>query len=684
VTVSGTQLVEGGLLAQPVLAAVAVAAAVALPGAARRVVTGGAGVLLGAAGVIAGAAAWSGASGAVAVRTALPGITLAYAPDRLGGAFAVLTGAVTVLAACWAAGDRHDPGRTAAAAFPVFALGLLWVTAAADVVALLAAWEVMAVASTVLVLTDHARRPAVTGAGVWYAAMTHLSFVLVLGGFAVLAAAAGGTGFAQLARLDPRQGAVSAGVVLLLLGFATKAGAVPLHVWLPRAHPEAPSHASALLSAGMVKAGVYGMLLVLVRLVPGGPQWWGLLVLALGAASAVFGILQASVAADLKRLLAYSTTENAGLILAAIGAAQLTAARGEAGTAGVLLVAALLLTFSHAAAKSALFLTAGAVLHGAGTTDLDRLGGLARSMPWTCMAFGLAAFSAAGLPPAAGFAAEWALLQALVLGGQPADPWLAVMTAVIVGVVALTAGLALMTFTKAFGIAFLGRPRTPGAAAAREAPVVQRWAAGLAALAVLALGLIPGPLAGASAAALGGQPGVSRAGTAGAGMRLGALGAAGQPGATGAGVPAPVLEPLVLAGLGVTLAVVLAVLVLVLRARAPRRAVELGWGCGGARVSPRMQYTATSYAEPLVRVFDGVLGVARSIDSRPAPGPYLVAEIRFRQWLLDAVEERVYRPLLTAAVRVADAARGLQNGSVHRYLAWSFSAFVVVLLAASR
>ncbi|HEY6797092.1 MAG TPA: hypothetical protein VI248_20660, partial [Kineosporiaceae bacterium] len=251
--------------------------------------------------------------------------------------------------------------------------------------------------------------------------------------------------------------------------------------------------------------------------------------------------------------------------------------------------------------------------------------------------------------------------------------------AVVVGVVALTAGLALMTFTKAFGIAFLGRPRSSGAEAAHEAPGLARAASAVLALAVLGLGLVPGPLLTATRTALdttgpaGGVESVTATGSAG--VRLNAL---------AAGAPAPVLDPPALAALAGVLVSAVAVVALVLRLRRPRRAVELGWGCGGARVSPRMQYTATSYAEPLVRVFDGALGVARSVDARPAGGPYLEEAVRFRQRLRDAVEERAYRPLLAAAVRAGDAARRLQNGSVHRYLAWSFAAFVAVLLAAGR
>jgi formate hydrogenlyase subunit 3/multisubunit Na+/H+ antiporter MnhD subunit len=681
-------VVRIGLLAQVVLAALGVVVALSTGVAARRRLAPVLSGLLGAAGIATGAAAWSGGTGAVVVGTALPQVTLTYAPDRLGGAFGVLVGAVVVVAALWATngGRGAAESRTAWAAFPVFVAGLLGVVSAADAVGFLLAWEVMAVASTVLVLADHARRPDVVGAGLWYAGMTQLSFLLVLGGFAVLVAAAGGTGFSTLATLDPDGGPAALGVALLVAGFAAKAGAVPLHVWLPRAHPEAPSHVSAVMSAAMVKAGVYGVLLVLVRLLPAGPQWWGLLVLALGAASAVFGILQASVAADLKRLLAYSTTENVGLILCAIGAAQVTAARGDVATSRVLLVAALLLTFSHAAAKSALFLTAGSVLHATGLRDLDRMGGLWGPMPWTATAFGVAAVGAAGLPVSGGFVAEWTLLQALVHGGRPADPRLGVMSAVTVTVVALTAGLALMTFTKAFGIAFLGRPRTPEAAEAREVGLGERCAALLAAAGVVVLGLVPGPLATGAVRALG-VDGVDAAGTSlTSGVRLAGL--AGSTGAastsTATSTVAPALDPLALTQLPAGGPGAVGAVAARLRRRAPRRAVDLAWGCGGARVSPRMQYTATSYAEPLVRIFDGALGVDRSVHTRTDDALYVVREMAFRQRLHDVIEDRAYRPVLAAARRAADAARLLQNGSINRYLAWSFASFLLVLMAAAR
>jgi hydrogenase-4 component B len=239
---------------------------------------------------------------------------------------------------------------------------------------------------------------------------------------------------------------------------------------------------------------------------------------------------------------------------------------------------------------------------------------------------------------------------------------------VTVTVVALTAGLALLTFVKAFGIAFLGRARSAPAAAAHEVGRAERTAAVLAAVAVLALGLLPGPTAVAAAAAVGAK-GVSMVGAFG--VRLDALGT--------------LLDPIALtAGAGLVALALAAALIGPAR-RAPRRAVQLAWGCGGARVSPRMQYTATSYAEPLVRVFDGALAPSRSIESTPAGrSPYLEHEVRFRQRLTDVVEQRGYRPLLAAVARIGGAARRVQNGSINRYLGFSFAALLAVLLVVAR
>lgn len=657
------------LVAQLGLALVAVLAAVVTPDRGRTVVAGAATVATAAAGAWAGVLALGGAPGRLVARTALPGVVLQLAPDRLGGLFMLVAGAVGVAAAVYAIGYAHGvtASRTQWAALPVFLLGMQLVPAAGDVVTFLLAWELMAGGSTVLVLAEQARRAQTREAALWYAVTTHLSMLAVLGGFAVLVAQTGATDLARLATVDPRSGPASLAFVLLALGFGTKAGVVPLHVWLPRAHPEAPSHASAAMSAAMVKMGVYGLLLVTVRLLPGGPTWWAGVLVVAGAVSAVYGILQAGVASDLKRLLAYSTSENVGLIVLALGMALLLRDAADA-PASLALLACLLLVVSHAAFKTTLFLGAGAVLRATGERDLDRLGGLAQRMPWTAAAFAIGGLGAAALPITGGFVAEWTLLQAMIHAARPGERVVAAAVPLALGVVALTAGLALLTFVKAVGIAFLARPRSPGAEAAREVPVAMRAALVASAAAVIGLGVAPGPVAVVLARAVGVE-GVSASGLGG--VTLDGVGA--------------VLDPVALAVLSLAVALPVVVASVLLARRRPRVVDVPAWGCGRIRTSPRMQYTATSYAEPLMRVFDDVLQPTRDIEvTHVAESQYLAARVQYSQQVDDVVEVRLYAPVVRAADRVADAARRIQNGSITRYLAFAFAALVVVLVVVSR
>jgi formate hydrogenlyase subunit 3/multisubunit Na+/H+ antiporter MnhD subunit len=661
--------VEVGLLSQFGLGVLAVALAVITPDDVRSRFGGVTCAAVALAGVVTGGFALAGARGELVIATVLPGMPLTLGPDRLGGLFILVASVVGLLVSVYGLGYATGPAasRTAWASLAVFLLAMQLVPAASDALSFLAAWETMALASTVLLLAEQAKRSQVRTAGLWYSVMTHLSFVLLLAGFAVVATQGGGIGFAQMATVDPGSGAASVAFLLLVLGFGSKAGMVPLHVWLPRAHPEAPSHVSAAMSAAMVKMGVYGILLVGVRLLPGGPQWWGAVLLVLGAASALYGILQASVTSDLKRLLAYSTSENVGLMFMALGAGLTLRTSGLAGAADAALVGCLLLVVSHAAFKATMFLGAGAVVHGTGVRDLDQLGGLGPRMPWTAAAFGIGCLGAASLPVTSGFVAEWTLLQALIHGGSPGDRLLAVLMPVSVAVVALTAGLALLTFVKAYGIGFLARPRTPGAAEAHEAAPAMRVALVAGAAGVVLLGVLPGPVAAALSRAVG----------------VGSVHAVGLGGVDLAGVDA-LLDPLALAGLAAAVAIPVITVATVSARRHPRRHTALAWGCGGARVSPRMQYTATSYAEPLVRVFDDALRPDRDIEvTHATESRYLVERVRFSQRLGDVIEERAYRPVLSWVRWVGRQATRLQNGSVHRYLGYSFAALLAVLVAVS-
>ncbi|PKQ31121.1 MAG: hydrogenase 4 subunit B [Actinobacteria bacterium HGW-Actinobacteria-2] len=666
-------LVDVGLQATIGLAAVAILAATVLRGRARNVLAGLAVAGSGLAAATTGLAALTGLAGTgLWLPVALPGVAvdpLVLAPDRLGGFFMLLAGLVIALAAIFGIGYAHGAAasRTGWTGFALFAIGVELVPAAQDVLSFALAWELMALGSTVLLLADHASRAAVREATLWYAVMTQLSFLLLLAGFGVLVAADGGTSFARVVGIGEPVASLAFG--LLVAGFATKAGLVPVHVWLPRAHPEAPSHASAAMSAAMVKMGVYGILLVTLRLLPYGPSWWALVLVFIGAISALYGILQASVQSDLKRLLAYSTTENVGLIVTAIGAGLMLRQAGQNAVADIALVAALLLAISHAAFKTVLFLGAGAVLHATGERDLDALGGLASRMPITSLTFGVGALGAAALPVTSGFVAEWVLLQALIHADARSDRLLAVVIPITMGVVALTIGLGLLTFVKASGVGFLARPRTPQAAAAREVGFTERLAMLAAAGLTIGLGLIPGPLSQLLAGAVGAR----------------GLATSGWTGLELAGLDAVMLDPVALTALTtVMLAGVLVVNGIAAR-RHPRREVDLAWGCGGERTSARMEYNATSYSEPLARVFGASLQTRRSVEiSHPDDAPLLVSEMAFSQETVDLIEQKVYEPAARWTQRFGDLARRLQNGSIHRYLGFSFAALLLVLILVTR
>lgn len=412
---------------------------------------------LGVIGIWVGLVGMFGAVRPVHIGWLLPLSGVQLELDALGGFFVALTGAVAVPVGLYVIGYAHHLRRVPAVVLPLFVAAMLMVPAAGSVTTFLLAWELMAIASLVLVLADHTRA-VVRSAAMVYAVMTQLGFVAILVGLMVLAASGGADRFADLTGVS--DGVRTEVFVLTVAGFGSKAGLVPLHAWLPRAHPEAPSPVSALMSAAMVSLGVYGIMRVDLQALGPGPRWWGLALLVVGGISALYGVLQASVATDLKRLLAYSTTENMGLITLALGAATLFANSGASGPATIATAAAILILIGHAAFKCLGFLAAGSVLASTGLRDLDRLGGLARRMPATTTMFGVAALGASGLPLGAAFVGEWLLVQSLVHAAPGRDTMVALTAPLAVGAVALTAGLGVATMVKAFGIGFLARPRS--------------------------------------------------------------------------------------------------------------------------------------------------------------------------------------------------------------------------------
>ena len=641
-------------------------------------VSGGLTAALGAVGVALGLTVVFGGPRQLRIGWLLPLVGVRFDLDPVGGLFMAATGAVSIAVGIYTVGyaQREHLSRFPLIVLPLFVTAMLGVPAAGSVTTFLLAWELMAAASLVLVLSEH-RREEVRSAGVFYAVMTQLGFAAILLALVVLSAAGGGDSFdtiaANAAGISP--GTRNAVFLLTLMGFGSKAGLLPLHAWLPRAHPEAPSPVSALMSAAMVNMGIYGIIRIDLQILGhagASPHWWGLTLMIFGAVSAVFGVLQASVATDLKRLLAYSTTENMGLVTLALGAATLLSSYGAQDVAALAMTAALLIILSHAAFKTLAFLAAGSVLAATGLRDLDKLGGLARRMPGTTVMFGIAALGASGLPLGAGFVGEWLLLQSLIHSPHEGTTLLMLMMPLSVGAVALTTGLGIATMVKAFGVGFLARPRSAAAQAAREAPASMMAGMSLAAAACMVFAVAPvllGPLLGRVLAALPTVGGGEAGPVLGTYLRL--------PGVAGS------MSPGLIAG-ALVVAVLLAVGLTRWGARhRPAATVAPLWACGADSLSSRMQYTATSFAEPLQRVFDNVLQPETDVEvTHFAESQYLVEKVTYRTLQADPVEQRLYTPVIRAVTTWAQYVRRAHPGSVHLYLAYGALGLLIVLVIA--
>lgn len=595
-----------------------------------------------------------------------------FGADATSGLFITVTSAVAIVVGLFTI-DYHArlPLPTGAlVSLPIFVASMIAVPLAGSISSFLFLWELMALTSVVLVFAEHKHEQARV-AGQLYAVMTQLGFAVILVGLAVFAGAVGSDGFAALAAQAAHLPAPTRTAIFLLTfaGFGSKAGLIPLHAWLPRAHPEAPSPVSALMSAAMVNMGIYGIVRFDIALLGPGPRWWGLLLLTIGALTAVYAVLQATVATDLKRLLAYSTSENMGLIALALGAYLLLQASGNPLTARIAMTAALLHLIAHAAFKTLGFLCAGSVLTATGLRDLDLLGGLAQRMPSTTVLFGIAALGASGLPLGAGFVSEWLLLQSLI-HSQPTSgaAMLALVLPFAVGAVALTTGLGVAAMVKAFGVGFLARPRSEAAGAAREVALGMRVAMWLPAAACLVFAFAPAVVAPALHRVLEELSG-GRGPSLGLVLKL--------PGISGSMSPA-----LLLAAFGAAVGLALLLARWGEKSRPETVSVPL-WACGAAALTPRMEYTATAFAEPLQRVFADVLRPDVDIEvSHYSESQFLVEQVRYRSQINDAIETRLHAPVIRAIERVASVVRRGHQGNVHAYLAYGGLGLLLVLVFA--
>jgi len=597
--------------------------------------------------------------------------------DPLGAFFLIVIGLVGVAASIYGFGYSKDyeDGRASlrllGVMFNLFMLTMSLVTLADNVLTFLIMWEGMSLTSYFLVMTEPKEAETIS-AGVWYLAMTHTGLVMLLGAFLLLMNGGSG-GFSDLRMGSGSLTAAVRGLVFVLafLGFGSKAGIVPLHIWLPRAHPAAPSHVSALMSGVMIKMGIYGLLRVALDILGGGPVWWGGLVLGVGAVSALLGVLYALMEHDLKRLLAYHSVENIGIILIGIGAGLMFHSYGLMTFAALGFIGGLYHTLNHASFKGLLFLGAGSVLHSTHTRNMEEMGGLIKKMPWTAFFFliGVAAISA--LPPLNGFASEWMVFQSLLGGFNLTTPEVALLIPIAVGMLALTSGLAAACFVKAFGITFLALPRSPEAEHAHESPLSMKIGMGILTFTCIALGLaafVVVPILGRVLSGFGGLPDTHAVFT----MNLTVQ----SPNRFG-----QFSSIWIAAGL----LVLLVLIPLVMRLFRVNRRVRISdsWGCGKIGQTSRMEYTATAFAEPLRRVFAELYRPTKevSIDFHP-DSKYFVQSIDYKSEIPLLFSRWLYEPFLNLIRSTARQVRRLQAGSVHLYLVYVTVILVLMLLAA--
>jgi hydrogenase-4 component B len=598
----------------------------------------------------------------------LPWIGTNLRLDALSGFSLVIIGIGGAGASVFAFGyGRHEETPERVLPFyPAFLAGMTLVVVADDAFTFLFAWELMSLTSWALVLAHH-REEGNARAGFVYLIMATFSGMALLLAFGLLAGTHGAYAFDTI-RAHPPSTVVAASVLIVaLIGAGSKAGLVPLHVWLPLAHPAAPSHVSALMSGVMTKVAIYGFIRIIFDLL-GPTQWWaGTVVLALGGITAVLGVLHALMERDLKRLLAYSTVENIGIIFIGLGLALAFRANNFNAGAALALTAALFHALNHTLFKSLLFFGAGAVLHATGARDMETMGGLIHRMPRTAFAFLVGCIAISALPPLNGFASEWLTFQAVLLHPELPQWGLKLMIPVDGAALALAAALAACCFVRAFGICFLGRPRSEAAAQAGEADA---WSVsammGFAALCLLT-GLVPGlvidslaPVAHALTAAR--MP-----------VQLSDAWLSIAPVAASRSS----YNGLLVFGF-ITVSMVLAVVAIHrLSAHGVRRAPP--WDCGFPDPTTASQYSAASFEQPIRRVFGTVLFRSQEVVDMPPPGDNRPAHLTRR--IADPVWDIIYAPLGRSIAWIANKANVLQFLTIRSYLSFVFAALVVLLMA---
>ncbi len=628
----------------------------------------GASLIVTATGLVAAAAhLFDGAPEHLTLPFGVPWLGVHFRLDALSAFFLVVLDLGAFGASLFALGYgryEKEPQRVLPF-YPAFLAGMTLTLLADDAFTFLVSWEFMSLTSWALVVSHH-RQADNLRAGYVYLVMAGFGTMALLLAFGLLAGPDGAYAFAQMRMAPPAATAGALVLILALIGAGSKAGIVPLHAWLPLAHPAAPSHVSALMSGVMTKVAVYGFVRIAFDLAGPPAWWWSMLVLALGGITAVMGVLYALMQHDLKRLLAYHTVENIGIIFIGLGLALAFKAHGMPFAAALAFTAALLHVFNHSLFKSLLFFGAGAVDTATGERDMEHLGGLIHRMPQTAFVFLIGCAAISALPPLNGFVSEWLTFQAILISPQLPSWGLKFLVPAVGALLALSAALAAACFVKAYGVTFLGRPRTAAARAAAETDRFSLAAMALLAMLCLLVGILPGlfidALAPVSLALIGERMPV----------QIGAQWLSIVPIAASRSSYDGLLVFVFMTLSGALAAFVIHRLASARLRRAP------AWDCGYPDLSPATQYTATSFAQPIRRVFGTTVFGARERVTMPPPGDMSAARLSVE--LHDPIWETFYAPLVVFIGTAADRLNRLQFLTIRQCLSMVFGALVILLL----
>ena len=598
----------------------------------------------------------------------IPWLGAHFRLDALSAFFLAAVNLGAAAASLFALGyGRHEPAPGRVLPFyPAFLAGMTIVVLADDAFTFLVSWEFMSLSSWALVMAHH-RISDNARAGYVYLVMASFGTFALLLMFGLLAGPDGGYAFSEIRGAEHPAAPLTAAILgLALIGAGSKAGLVPLHAWLPLAHPAAPSHVSALMSGVMTKVAVYGFIRIVFDLAGEPAWWWSMVVLALGGVTAVMGVLYALMQHDLKRLLAYHTVENIGIIFIGLGLALAFKAYGMAWAAAIALTAALLHVFNHLVFKSLLFFGAGAVLTATGERNMEQLGGLIHRMPQTAFVFLIGCAAISALPPLNGFVSEWLIFQAILQSPQLPSWGLKFLVPAVGALLALSAALAAACFVKAFGVTFLGRARTAAAERARETDRLSLAAMFFLAALCLVAGVLPGFFIDALAPAV--------QSIAGDRMPM-------QRGLDWLSI-VPIAESrssyngLLVFGFMLVSGTLAAFAIHRLASDRLRRAPA--WDCGYPDSDPATQYSASSFAQPIRRVFGTLVFRAREHVDMPAPGQTRPARLTVE--LRDPIWDALYAPIAVAVGFAADRLNHLQFLTIRQFLSLVFAALVLLLL----